>query len=91
MKQFLIALDQVVNTLVWARGEGFGRADETLSARMYRLRERPGWGAAMAVTDAVFGVFGDPDHCRGSWEAECRRQQLPGSYQECETDEVAGG
>lgn len=35
MKQFLIAVDQAVNTLVWAKGEGFGTADETISARSW--------------------------------------------------------
>ena len=50
MMQTLIALDQTVNTLIWARGEGFGMADETLSARMWRLRERLALGAPMEKT-----------------------------------------
>lgn len=31
MKQFLIALDQTLNTLIRIDGDGFGFADETLS------------------------------------------------------------
>jgi len=80
MMQTLVALDQVLNTLAWARLEGFGYADETLSARMYRLRHSPRWGAAMAVVDAVFAVFGQPDHCYLSWLAEREREQLPMDY-----------
>lgn len=43
MKQFLIAIDQALNTLAWAEGEGFGMADETISARAWRLQHRPAW------------------------------------------------
>ena len=31
MMQFFISVDQLINTLVWARGEDFGMADETCS------------------------------------------------------------
>ena len=85
MIQFLIALDQVVNTVIPARDEGFGKADETLSARMWRLRDRPAWGSALVIVDSVFAVFGDRDHCYNSWLGELERHQLPESYrQHCE-------
>lgn len=85
MMQTLIALDQALNTLVWAKGEGFGMADETLSARMWRLRERPAWGSAVVIVDAVAAVLGDPEHCYTSWLGEFERHQLPESYrQHCE-------
>jgi hypothetical protein len=80
MMQVLIALDQLINTAVWARLEGFGFADETLSARMYRLRHSPRWGAAMATVDAVFAVLGQSGHCCMSWLSERDRDQLPMDY-----------
>lgn len=78
MKQLLIALDQAANTLVWAHGEGFGLADETLSARCWRLRERPAWGLARRVVDGLF--FWDPRHCAASFEVEQQRRHLPPAY-----------
>ena len=80
MMQTLVALDQVLNTLTWARLDGFGYADETLSARMYRLRHSPRWGSAMVIVDSAFAVFGQPDHCYLSWLAERERDQLPMDY-----------
>ena len=86
MKQILIAIDQFVNTLVWASGEGFGMADETISARLYRLGALEGrkhWRAGLLFVDAVF--FWDYDeagrgHCEQSWKSEFERHQLPSSY-----------
>ena len=76
MKQFLIAIDQLVNTCVYAKYEGFGFADETLSARMYRLSGNPKWAYWRDVVDFVFG----PNHCLYAFQAECERQQLPTGY-----------
>ena len=68
--QIIIALDQLFNTLCG------GWADETFSARCWRLRDRGrGWMLARRVVDALF--FFDPDHCRTSFEAEQRRAHLP--------------
>lgn len=78
MKQSLIALDQFVNTLVWAKGEGFGMADETLSARAWRLRDKPNWGKFRAFVDKLF--FFDDNHCQESFESEQARKQLPKGY-----------
>ena len=81
MKQLLIALDQGLNTCVWARGEGFGMADETLSARAWRLRERRfTWGLFQRALDAVAAAMGDPEHCFSSWLSEFERHQLPAAY-----------
>ena len=62
VKQILIAVDQLANTLIG------GWADETLSARAWReqWRIRP-------LIDTVF--FFDPDHCRASFESERLRLQ----------------
>lgn len=78
MKQTLIAFDQLVNTLVWAKGEGFGMADETISARSWRLRKKPFWGALRVLVDSLF--FWQPNHCADSYMSEQARKHLPGVY-----------
>lgn len=79
MKQFLIALDQLLNTLIWLKGDGFGYADESLSARAWRLRDR---SKAWRRIDAIF--FWDPEHCKSSYEAELLRRHLPTTYSQNE-------
>lgn len=75
MKQFLISLDQALNTITWIKGDGFGWADETLSARAWRLRRQSN---AWQRIDRLF--FWDPDHCRQSYESELHRRHLPFEY-----------
>jgi hypothetical protein len=75
IKQFLIALDQLANTAVWIKGDGFGFADETLSARAWRLRDQSN---AWRRIDRLF--FWDKEHCRQSYESELMRRQLPKEY-----------
>ena len=75
-KQVLIALDQLANTMVWIKGDGFGFADETLSARAWRLRAESN---AHKVIDFLF--FWEDDHCLGSYQSEKYRNQLPEEYQ----------
>lgn len=77
MKQFLIALDQTINTLIWIDGDGFGFADETLSARAWRMRNQ---SDAWRVIDFLF--FWDPNHCQESYESELLRKQLPNHYRD---------
>lgn len=80
-KQILIAWDQLGNVFVWAHGEGFGHADETLSARAWRLRGRHRtWGRFQRALDWVFARLGDHDHCLASYIAEFERHQLPPAY-----------
>ena len=78
MKQLLIAIDQTLNTLVWAEGEGFGMADETVSARAWRLQHRSAWCVARAIIDTVF--FWEKDHCESSYRVELVRKHLPSEY-----------
>lgn len=78
MKQFLIAVDQTLNTLVWAEGEGFGMADETVSARAWRLQHRSSWGVVRTIIDAVF--FLQKNHCENSYRIELARKHLPSEY-----------
>ena len=76
LKNFLIALDQSVNTLIRIDGE-WGRPDEMLSARAWRLRyTHP---RLRLWADRLF--FWDDNHCRECWEIERQRKQLPPSYE----------
>ena len=76
MKQILIALDQLINTVTWIKGDGFGYADETLSARAWRLR-----GQSNAYKRIDFLFFWQAEHCLRSYESEMNRMQLPKEYQ----------
>lgn len=73
-KQGAIAFDQWLNTRLG------GKADETLSARAYRLRlVSPAWHSAQIVIDVLF--FWQHEHCKQSYFAEFERKHLPGEYQ----------
>ena len=69
LKQVLVAFDQFVNTLIG------GWADETFSARCWRLRDRTVWGALRLVVDAL--LFFDKNHCEESYKSELLRLQCP--------------
>ena len=72
-RQVFIALDQLVNTLIG------GWADETLSARAYRLSDKsPRWAKARKVIDWLF--FWEQQHCQWAWMVEKARKQLPLEY-----------
>lgn len=71
MKQILIALDQLANTLIG------GYADETISARAHRC----GWQRTERVIDWLFlAVFNEFDHCRNAYTSELLRAHLPKGY-----------
>lgn len=73
MKQILIAFDQLLNALF------FGYADETLSARAYRMSTTSRkWEIAEKVINGIF--FWQDNHCFESWESEMERRQLPVEY-----------
>ena len=74
--QILVAIDQLVNTLMG------GMADETLSARAWRnlLKGRRSW--PVKVIDAL--SFWQKDHCKSAYESEIERKQLPAGYGEVE-------
>ena len=77
--QFLIALDQLTNTLIWIKGDGFGWADETLSARLWRLYLQDilsdKW---YRLVDKLF--FWEEAHCYDSWVSEANRRHLDPYY-----------
>ena len=70
-KQVLVALDQLVNALFG------GWADETLSSRCWRKRDKTGWKQARVALDFVAALLGDADHCRASYDSERLRLQGP--------------
>ena len=67
--QVLVAVDQLVNTLMG------GMADETLSARAWRnhLKGRRSW--PVKIINALF--FWQDEHCKHAYESEIERAQLP--------------
>lgn len=80
MKQLLISIDQALNVLVYINGDGFGMADETLSARAWRLRAK---SRVYRIIDTIFffDKEGEKRHCQLSYESELSRKHLPKEYQ----------
>ena len=78
MAQVLIAFDQLINTVIYIKGDGFGYADETLSARAWRLREMSSF--PYRFINGLF--FWQNNHCRGAYASEFNRKQLPKEYTE---------
>lgn len=70
--QVLIAFDQLVNALIPG-----GWADETLSSRAHRMREKNQrvWGWTAGAIDWLF--FWQVGHCEKSHIDEIARAQLP--------------
>lgn len=76
MKQLLIALDQLANTLVG------GYADETLSARAHRVAEEGGPAWPQRAINALF--WWERQHCLRAYRSEVERRQLPSRYRPAE-------
>lgn len=73
VRQVLISFDQFLNAVAG------GWADETLSARSYRLSgESRGWLVMMRVIDTLF--FWQVNHCFMSYQMEVIRHHLPPEY-----------
>jgi hypothetical protein len=70
--QVLIAFDQLLNAL-----HG-GWADESISARAWRLRHRNPYKTYVTLIDALF--FWQQSHCKDAYESEVQRRQLPPEY-----------
>jgi hypothetical protein len=75
LKNVLIGLDQTLNCCI-RLSDGWGSPDETLSARAWRLRESH--PKIHIWIDRLF--FWDKEHCKGSYELEMKRKQLPPEY-----------
>ena len=76
LMQNLIAFDQQLNALLG------GMADETLSARAHRMREKKQryWGWLANAIDALFFWQRAPWHCERAYLSEVERRQLPDVY-----------
>ena len=73
LKQVLLSFDQLVNVVC------AGYADETLSARAYRNREKTRyWAFWYAVFNKMF--FWQNNHCRGAYNDEVIRKHYPRIY-----------
>jgi hypothetical protein len=72
LKEIAVAFDQLVNAIFG------GYADETISARCWRLRAERPYSGLRQVIDWIF--FWQPSHCQGAYEAERKRSQLPAEY-----------
>lgn len=69
--QVAVGVDRAINAALG------GSADETLSSRAHRMREKgqPVWGWAADAIDAAF--FWQHEHCRQSNEYETARLKNP--------------
>ena len=69
--QVLIAIDQLANALFG------GYADETLSSRAHRMRQKGQtyWRWTAGFIDMLF--FWQKGHCEAAWHSEMKRLQLP--------------
>lgn len=76
IRQVAIAFDQLFNTLL------SGYADETLSARAYRMASetlpKRRWLIARRVIDTIF--FWEKEHCFKAYVSEKQRNHFPSSY-----------
>jgi hypothetical protein len=70
MREYLLNISvlfsQTVNAVLL-----FGHPDQTVSARAYAHHDKPVWGRAYRVFNAVF--FWQIDHCKESHNADIRR------------------
>lgn len=69
--QVVIAFDQLVNAIFG------GMADETISARSYRLNYRYPYKVYEKFINAVFYPFQGPDHCYYAYLKEFNGMQRP--------------
>ena len=75
LTQVALALDQLANALAG------GYADESLSARSWRCRNRTKWWArARKCIDRLFWF--QPNHCFEAYESERLKRQLPPEYRD---------
>lgn len=70
--EIAIAVDQLVNAVLG------GYADETMSARSWRLRAVRPYSWLRPAIDRLF--FWQPNHCESAYESEKTRYQLPAEY-----------
>lgn len=70
--QMALAFDQLANA-----GLG-GWADETISARAWRLHmHKRRWAVARLLIDAAFMLIGQRNHCQDAYISERERKHMP--------------
>lgn len=85
MRHFLIALDQLINTITWIKGDGFGYPDESLSARAWRQQDDSRyWYCLRLLIDGLFCL--QDGHCYQAYVSEVENKQLPTHYQKLGDD-----
>lgn len=83
-----ICADQAGNCLWHVDGDGWGRPDEMISARAYRLAliDHPVGEVAMRRINRLFfwqrDEHGELNHCWRAWRTEAQRQQFPDHYRQ---------
>lgn len=83
IRQVLIALDQLVNTLIG------GYADETLSAAIYRYSlENKRWAKICRWVLDLILTPKTRTHCKGAYESEIFRRQYPSEYRKRSKDKI---
>jgi hypothetical protein len=70
--EVLVAVDQLANAILG------GWADETMSARCWRLQAQRPYSWLRIAIDRLF--FWQPNHCQSAYESEQVRSQLPAEY-----------
>ena len=88
LHQFFLAIDQLLNTLFYSSydkehyGHGMGYADETISARSWRLRNSTWfWNSLCLALDVIF-FWDQGNHCYKSYMNEFKKHQLPKHYRD---------
>jgi hypothetical protein len=72
LKEIAVAFDQLVNAILG------GYADETISARCWRLRAIQPYSTLQPIIDGLF--FWQQEHCHAAYESERMRAQVPLEY-----------
>ena len=85
LKQLLIAIDQVLNVLIFIFSKKGAWADETMSAHAFRLEMERGITWPRRLIDTL--LFFDKDHCQESYLSEVERRQLPPSMRKADDTE----
>lgn len=79
LHQIIIALSQLINTLVPIDGTW---ADEMFSAKCWRLRNKGkgNWGKVAKILDSIWFWQQNPGHCEICFNEEQQRTSLPEDY-----------
>jgi hypothetical protein len=73
IKNIMIAVDQLFNCILG------GMPDETISAKVWRMRDRHIIWEQLRITIDILFWF-DDNHCRESYESELYRKQISSEY-----------